>query len=625
MSTSVGSIHYDLKLETKQFDTAVASISRKLEDVGSKMKNVGKNMTAFVTLPILGGMASAVKSASNLQETMNVVNVTFKDSGKKVTDWSKTSIKAMGMAQQTALDMAGTFGSMGVGMGQTEEASADMSMALTQLAGDMASFKNISQDRAKTALAGIYTGETEALKSLGVVMTQANLKTFAMNKGIGKNIEEMTQAELVQLRYNYVMEQTAFMQGDYVRTADGTANKTRTMTEKFKELSTTIGVTLQPYADKLLDWMTKVIEKFQQLTPEQRDWILKLLVAVATLGPLIYLLGQMTTAIGALLPLLGNPVFWVVVGVLALIAGIAYVVWKNWDRIKTKLEELKPIWDTFVDGCQWMYDKLKLVWEMFELFILPTLKKVWSFIKDQLISAWDSLKESFEKVRLQLAFMEPYWDDILRILGVILIGVLVVAVAGVVGFVTVLGLLIAIIARVVAWCVELAVNMRNMAGSVVNALVSVHSAVWGWIGNLVGAMVTGGFSMMTGLAKGIWNAMYIPIGAISSVMGRLRQYLPFSPAKEGPFSGKGWTLFSGRSMMEGLADGIQSMGGLPKMAMSVAMEGVSSASQTAPTSTTNNSVSINGPITLGDQSAVQEFFGTLNRNNELARKGMATL
>ena len=78
MSTSVGSIHYDLSLDTHKFDTAMAGIQSKTAAIGDKMTSVGRTMTTAVTVPVALGAGFAIKAASDLQETMNKVDVSFK-------------------------------------------------------------------------------------------------------------------------------------------------------------------------------------------------------------------------------------------------------------------------------------------------------------------------------------------------------------------------------------------------------------------------------------------------------------------------------------------------------------------------------------------------------------------
>lgn len=193
-----------------------------------------------------------IDMASDLVETQGKIDVVFASSADKVSQWAKSSIKNMGLAQQTALDSAALFGDMGTGMGMSQERAADMAMTLTQLGADLASFKNISGDVATTALKAVYTGETESLKNLGVVMTQANLEEFARSKGLRKKIKDMKEAEKVELRYMYVMSRTKNAQGDFLRTGGNAANQMRMHSEMLKEIQTNWGMVILPKYTELL-------------------------------------------------------------------------------------------------------------------------------------------------------------------------------------------------------------------------------------------------------------------------------------------------------------------------------------------------------------------------------------
>lgn len=345
MATQVGSLFYDLKLDDTGFNQGLANVDNKLKTfsskmgaIGTKMTDVGKKATMGITLPIVGAFGFAVKSASDLNETLNKTDVAFGTSADKVKEWSKTSISSMGLAQQSALDATALFGDMSTSMGINQSKASEMSMGLTQLGADLASFKNISFDRAQTALAGVYTGETEALKGLGIVMTQTNLASFAQAQGITKSMDEMTQAELVSLRYAYVMDKTKNAQGDFARTADGTANRTRIMQEQFKETSATLGQNLLPIANKVMEWVTKMTQKFSALSPEQQKMILIIGGIIAVIPPLLIGLGMLVTAIGAIsgaLAFLGaNPIVLVIMAIILVIAGLAFLIIKNWDTLK---------------------------------------------------------------------------------------------------------------------------------------------------------------------------------------------------------------------------------------------------------------------------------------------------
>ena len=155
--------------------------------------------------------------------------------------------------------MTAQFGDLGTSMGLTEDQAAKMSTELAGLAGDLASFKNISTDRAMNALTGIFTGQTKALQGLGVVMNQVNLEKFAEDQG--KVYKSMTEAEKVMLRYEYVMSRTKNAQGDYARTSDGAANSLRTLKASLQNLAVTLGKEILPLVTPLINKLTEGIKK----------------------------------------------------------------------------------------------------------------------------------------------------------------------------------------------------------------------------------------------------------------------------------------------------------------------------------------------------------------------------
>lgn len=267
------------------------------QQVGTKLSSIGSKMTMALTLPLVALGTASVKLASDMEETKNKINAVFGDSANSITSWADNSIEKMGLAKQTALDMAAVFGDMGTGMGMTTAEAGKMSTELVQLAADLASFKNISIERAQTALTGVYTGETEALKGLGVVMTEANLEQFAVNQGLKTTYKEMTQAEKVALRYKYVMNATANAQGDFARTGDGLANQSRMLKENLKELGVQFGEVLLPVVNKIITGLNELLKSFGELSVEQREVIVIIGLIVAAIGPAVSIVGNLITAI----------------------------------------------------------------------------------------------------------------------------------------------------------------------------------------------------------------------------------------------------------------------------------------------------------------------------------------
>ena len=173
---SVGFLTIAFGADLRGFDRAMKKAQKNLKKFGRDMNRVGTNLSTTLTLPILGVAAASVKMASDMEESINKVNVAFGDSSKQVQDFSDTTLEAFGIAKADALEMAALFGDMGTALGFSQSEAATMSQTLVGLAGDLASFKNIGVGEAQTALAGIFTGETESLKRLGIMTTEATLK-----------------------------------------------------------------------------------------------------------------------------------------------------------------------------------------------------------------------------------------------------------------------------------------------------------------------------------------------------------------------------------------------------------------------------------------------------------------
>ena len=179
--------------------------------------------------------------ASDLEEVQNVVDVSFGSMADEVEAFANAAVRSYGMSALTAKRMASTFMAMSNGMGIAQEAGKNMSLQLTALAGDMASFYNVGQDIAQTALTSIFTGETESLKKFGIVLTETNLEAFALSQGIKKSYQAMSQAEKVALRYNYVLNVTKNAQGDFARTSGSWANQIRLLKEQWTQFLGILG------------------------------------------------------------------------------------------------------------------------------------------------------------------------------------------------------------------------------------------------------------------------------------------------------------------------------------------------------------------------------------------------
>lgn len=241
-----GYLNFDTKINTKGFNNGLSSISNGLGKVKNAFSGIAKIAAAAFSVKMLVDFGKkAVELASDLEEVQNVVDVSFGDMAYKMEAFADSAMQMYGISRLSAKQTGSTLMAMARGMGLAAESASDMALQLTALSADMASFYNKSQEETFTALKSIFTGETETLKRYGIVMTEANLQAYAFSQGINKQISAMTQAEKVQLRYNYVMQQTALAQGDFARTSGSWANQIKLAKMQFQEFASQIGVILK--------------------------------------------------------------------------------------------------------------------------------------------------------------------------------------------------------------------------------------------------------------------------------------------------------------------------------------------------------------------------------------------
>ena len=237
-----GSVIIDTRMDTTGVQNGVSAIKQSFNGLGSAVKKIGLLIGgAFAVGKLVQFGKECVELGSDLTEVQNVVDVTFTTMSDKVNEFAKNAMTSAGLSETMAKRYVGTFGAMSKSFGFSEAQAYDMSTALTQLTGDVASFYNISQDLAYIKLKSVFTGETETLKDLGVVMTQSALDQYALANGYGKTTSAMTEQEKVALRFAFVQEQLSAASGDFIRTSDSWANQVRVMQLQLQSLKATVG------------------------------------------------------------------------------------------------------------------------------------------------------------------------------------------------------------------------------------------------------------------------------------------------------------------------------------------------------------------------------------------------
>ena len=268
MSTNVGAVDFELLLNSNPFNKGIQNAGNTIQKSGiegmlGKIEKAA--LAAFSVKAIVDFTKQCLELGSNLAEVQNVVDVTFGNLNTQVDEFAKNAIDQFGLGQTVTKKYVGTFGAMAKAFDFNNQAALEMSETLTGLVGDVASFYNLSSDEAFTKLKSVFTGETETLKDLGIVMTQTALDQYALENGFGKTTSAMTEQEKTALRYQFVLDKLSLAQGDFARTSDSWANQTRVLSLRFDELKATLGQGFINLFTPIVQGINWVISKLQVL------------------------------------------------------------------------------------------------------------------------------------------------------------------------------------------------------------------------------------------------------------------------------------------------------------------------------------------------------------------------
>lgn len=268
MSTNVGAVDFEMLLNSNPFNQGLKSAGNTIKSSGieNSLKGIGKlALAAFSVKAIVNFGKECLDLGSDLAEVQNVVDVTFGNLNTEVNKFAENAITQFGLGQTVTKKYVGTFGAMAKAFNFSNKEALAMSETLTGLTGDVASFYNLSSDEAYTKLKSVFTGETETLKDLGVVMTQNALDQYALANGYGRTTAKMSEQEKVALRYKFVLDKLSLANGDFARTSDSWANQTRVLGLRFNELKATLGQGFINIFTPIVKGINMVLSKLQVL------------------------------------------------------------------------------------------------------------------------------------------------------------------------------------------------------------------------------------------------------------------------------------------------------------------------------------------------------------------------
>ena len=384
-----------LKREAKDFGSVMSqqlkATGEQLKDVGGKLTSIGRDLTAKVSAPLIAAFTYSSKVASDYEENLNKLRVAFGGYADEVRAFTDNAYLDYGLSKVDASEVASSFGAMAKGIGIADEQAGQMAITLTGLAADLASYFNTDIETAGTALEAIFTGNAQALKKFGVVITDTNLKEFAASLGItAKEYSKLGSVEKTMLRYQYVLKQTEDAQGDFARTNDGMANATKTLQATFKDLATVVGEQLLPIIVPIIQDIAAFVSELANANPQLIEMAVKIGLVVAAFGPALSLIGSAITIIGGLasaISFLLSPVGLVVAAVVGAIATITALV-VLFKKLYNGSDKFRAMVDAFVTNIMnlfsILYENIKLTLEQIKTAFTTVFEVVRTIVQGKI-------------------------------------------------------------------------------------------------------------------------------------------------------------------------------------------------------------------------------------------------
>jgi hypothetical protein len=310
----------------EKINKRVEGFASKTDKAAEKLSSAGSKMTTGVTLPILAAAGAATKMASDMGESMDFTRDVFGRNADAVIAWSDTLLERYGVGQDEALNFANITGNLLQSTGIKGQQSIDMIGVAMGRIGDIASQTNRSVADVNRAYQAGLKGNFERLDEFGVVVTAAAVQQKALEMGLADTTSELDSQDKQLAFHELFMERSSTAQGNFARTSDSAANKTRVMQEKAEALARTFGAKLLPVAIRVLDWATGMINRFSRLSPATQDTIIKVAALGAALGPTLKIAAHGIQVVQgmsrAMIFLAANPVVLVIAAVAALAVGL---------------------------------------------------------------------------------------------------------------------------------------------------------------------------------------------------------------------------------------------------------------------------------------------------------------
>ena len=498
------------------------SVGDKFKNFGNSMKSVGQNLSATLTLPIVGAGVAMVNVASDAEEMQSKFDTVFKTTAAEVENWAKTVGNSIGRSSLDLKEAVSNSADLMIGMGMTEQKAGELSQKFIELAYDLGSFNNVSDETALEAMTKAMMGETEMAKQLGVNLSVATMEQSEYVKALGKKWKDMTQAEKAEAYYAESVKQSTNAIGDAARTSDSFTNKTRALQGKIKDLSAEIGENLLPIALKLVNKVADIIDSFLKLDERTQNIILTVAAVAAAIGPLLIIVGQMSMGIGALcsafgaMTALSAPVIAAIAAIIGIIAVLAIGINSGTeevnaaiDNMSVKFEEAKNI---CINAMQNLWTVFLSIWETIGKPLYDAICVLTATLVNTFAELFPIIASIFSTV---IEILKTVWQTV----GKPVFEFIMVIVADVVAFIQEkMPIFVEVIKS--AWSMvknlwdNILKPVLKMIGPVISTMISVITPYWETFKRLI--------SVAFDLVAAIWNGVLKPVfNAIVTVVGGL--------------------------------------------------------------------------------------------------------
>ena len=452
MSQQIGSIHYSLDLDDKQYKEKLNSASASFDAAGDKMKGIGMTLTATVTAPITAIGVKSFEAAASIQDAMGAADQIFKNASGTMKNWANELPTYYGIARGEALEYSNMMGSMlqNIG-GLSEDMAAKQAQDLIQLAGDLTAMYGGTTADAVRALTGSLKGNNTMLDNYGMVATEAMISTKALEMGLIKEGQQMDSNSKQAATLALIMEQSSAAQGQAAREAGGASGTIRAFGTEMKNLSIQIGEVLIPIFLPFIAKIKELVTMFSGLDENQKKIIVTFGLVAAAIGPILLIVGTLVSTIGTILPVVGAVVAALSspIGIIALLIGALVALGVKFGWFSEIINRAKE-------------------------FIQPLIEQFWTIIdavKIQMFEAFEQIKPSI--VELQEAFrkLEPLFKAVAIVLGVVLY-------AAFQAIMLAISVLANVVTAVVPRIVEIFTAGMNIIGDLIQFIVALFTGDW---------------------------------------------------------------------------------------------------------------------------------------------------